>query len=92
MFFFVHYLNYLDSLNLDTFKTKDIVKMLEAINANNKPLIVLPESNLKVINSARNIQGVKTSGVNTLNVYDLLNCNSLIIVKSAIEKIEEVYA
>lgn len=82
----------LDSITLDTFKTKDIVNMLSAINANNKPLIVLPDNNKKVVNSARNIKGVKTAGVNTLNVYDLLNCNSLVITKDAISKIEEVYA
>ena len=82
----------LDSINLDTFKTKDIVNMLKAVNANSKPLIVLANNDLKVVNSARNIPGVKTAGVNTLNVYDILNCNSLIIVKDAVSKIEEVYA
>ena len=82
----------LDSLNLDTFKTKNIVNMLGAINANSKPLIVLPENDSKIVNSVRNIPGAKTAQVNTLNVYDILNCNSLIIVKDAISKIEEVYA
>ena len=82
----------LDKIDLDTFKTKAIAEMLKAINANSKPLIVLPDSNKKVVNSARNIPGVKTSGVNTLNVYDLLNCNSLVIAKDALGKIEEVYA
>lgn len=82
----------LDSINLDTFKAKDIVNMLKAVNANSKPLIVLANNDLKVVNSARNIPGVKTAGVNTLNVYDILNCNSLIIVKDAVSKIEEVYA
>lgn len=82
----------LDSLNLDTFKTKNVVNMLGAINANSKPLIVLPENDPKIVNSVRNIPGAKTAQVNTLNVYDILNCNSLIIVKDAISKIEEVYA
>ena len=81
----------LDAINLDEYKTKTVAMMLKAINAGKKVLLVLPEKDDKIIASARNIPGVKTSGVNTLNVYDILNCKSLVIVKDAISKIEEVY-
>ena len=81
-----------DMGNLENYKTKDMVKILSAINANKKALLVLPDMNMKVIFSARNIPGVKTTQVNTLNVYDILNYDSLIIVKDAVSKIEEVYA
>ncbi len=82
----------LDSLDLAEIKTKEIVKMLSAVGAAKKALIVLPEKNDIIYRSARNIAGVKVSLVNTLNVYDLLNCDSLIILKDAAAKIEEVYA
>lgn len=82
----------LDKLTLDDYKTRDIVNMLSAINANKKTLLVLPEMDKKIIFSARNIPGVKTAQVNTLNVYDILNYDSLIIVRDAVSKIEEVYA
>lgn len=82
----------LDKLTLDDYKTRDIVDMLSAVNANKKTLLVLPEVDKKIIFSARNIPGVKTAQVNTLNVYDILNYDSLIIVRDAVSKIEEVYA
>lgn len=82
----------LDALSIDSYKTKVIADMLKAIGAEKKALIVLPEVNTKAIRSAKNIPGVKTAQVNTLNVYDLLNADKLIIVKGAVSKIEEVYA
>ena len=82
----------LDKIAVDDFKTKKVVEMLKAIGAGKKVLLVLPEKNEKVINSARNIEGVKTAGVNTLNVYDILNCTSLVVAQEAVNKIEEVYA
>lgn len=82
----------LDGIQLDEFKTKTIVTMLNALGADKKALIVLPEVNEKVIKSARNIPGVKTAQVNTLNVYDMLNADKLIVLKDAVSKIEEVYA
>lgn len=82
----------LDSLSLENYKTKAIVNMLDAIGAAKKALIVLPEAEKVVVKSANNIQGVKTAHVNTLNVYDILNADSLIIVRDAVNKIEEVYA
>lgn len=82
----------LDSMNLENYKTKAVVDVLNAIGANDKALIVLPSMEDKIIKSARNIQGVKTAQVNTLNVYDMLNARKLVILKDAISKIEEVYA
>ena len=82
----------LDSLELAEIKTKEIAKLLSAVGAAKKALIVLPEKNDIIYRSARNIAGAKVTLVNTLNVYDLLNCDSLIILKDAVAKIEEVYA
>ena len=82
----------LDSLKLDAIKTKEIVKVLSALETGKKTLIVLPEKDDIIYRSARNIAGVKVSLVNTLNVYDILNCNSMIVLKDAVAKIEEVYA
>ncbi len=82
----------LDEINLNEYKTKAVAEMLKAIGSEKKALIVLPEVNDKVIASARNIPGVKTAQVNTLNVYDILNADKFIVVKDAVAKIEEVYA
>ena len=82
----------LDSLKLDEIKTKSIVSMLSALGADKKVMIVMPSTDMAVVKSARNIAGVKTALVNTLNVYDLLNYDKLIVVKDAVAKIEEVYA
>ena len=82
----------LDKVTLDEYKTKTIAEMLKAIGADKKALIVLPEVDKKIINSARNIPGVKTAQVNTVNVYDIINADKLVIVKGAVSKIEEVYA
>ena len=69
-----------------------MVKMLEAVGAAGKALVVLADNDNKVVRSFSNIPGVVTAQYNTINVYDILNCNKLIIVRSAAEKIEEVYA
>ena len=82
----------LESITLDTYKTKVVAEMLKAIGAEKKVLIVLPEVDEKVIASAANIPGVKTAQVNTLNVYDILNADKFVVVKDAVAKIEEVYA
>lgn len=82
----------LDALNMDSYKTKEIVSMLSAVGAAGKALIVLPENNKFVVSSARNIPGVKTAQVNTLNVYDIVNADKFIVVKDAVAKLEEVYA
>ena len=82
----------LDSLEMNEIKTKEVVSVLSALETGKKVLIVLPEKNETVYRSARNIKGVKTTLVNTLNVYDMLNCDSLVVLKDAVSKIEEVYA
>ena len=82
----------IDSMPMEEYKTKSVVNMLNAVGANGKSLIVLPEIEDRIIKSARNIPGVKTSQVCGLNVYDILNAKKLIILKDSISKIEEVYA
>ncbi len=82
----------IDDINATEYKTKAMVSMLAAVGAARKALIVLPGVNDYVIKSCANIPGVKTTLHNTLNVYDVLNCDTLIVAKAAIEKIEEVYA
>ena len=82
----------LDALTCDEFKTKTVVNCLNAIGAAKKSLIILAENDAKAIRSASNIKGVKTAQVNTINTYDILNADSVIIVKDAVAKIEEVYA
>lgn len=82
----------LDNLQLDAIKTKDMVKVIDSLETGKKVLIVLPEKDDVIYRSARNIAGVKTTLASTLNVYDILNCDTLIVVKDAVAKIEEVYA
>ena len=81
----------LDSILIEEYKTSKIASMLNAIDANGKSLIVLPSLDDRIIKSARNIPGVKTSQVNGLNVYDILNAKNLILLKDTISMIEEVY-
>ncbi|WRS27472.1 50S ribosomal protein L4 [Oscillospiraceae bacterium MB08-C2-2] len=81
-----------DSITLDAYKTKDMVKMLTALGAKKKALIVMPSVDDKIIRSAGNIPGVKTAIPGTLNVYDILNCDTFIVAKDAVTKIAEVYA
>ena len=82
----------LDDLKLDAIKTKEVVKVLTALETGKKVLLVLPENNDVLYRSARNIAGVKVSTVNTLNVYDILNCDTMLVLKDSVAKIEEVYA
>lgn len=82
----------LDSLTTDTYKTKTIVAMLNALNVSGKAMLVTAEADQKVVKSAANIPTVKTAAVNTLNVYDILNNDTFIVSKDAVAKIEEVYA
>ena len=79
-----------NELNLAAAKTKEMVKALEAVKAD-KALIVLPESNETVERAARNIPGVKTTLVGTLNVYEILKYRKLILTEASVKKIEEVY-
>lgn len=82
----------IDKIETAEFKTKTMVKMLAAVGAAKKALVVLDENSEMVKKSLANIQGVKVALANTLNVYDILNCDSLVIAKGAVEKLEEVYA
>jgi large subunit ribosomal protein L4 len=82
----------LENLELNEIKTKAMVKTLANIGAEGKTLIVMPEVNENVIRSAHNIPGVRTSLTNTINVYDILNHDNLVITKEAVAKLEEVYA
>ncbi len=82
----------LDEFKLDAIKTKEVVKVLTALKAGKKTLIVLPEKSDVIYRSARNIAGVKVSPVNTINVYDILNADTVLFVKDAVAKVEEVYA
>lgn len=81
-----------DKITMDGFKTKTVVEMLKALGVEKKALIVMPELDKALVKSASNIKGVKTACINTLNVYDVLNCGKFIVVKDAVAKIEEVYA
>ena len=81
----------LDSLKFDAPKTKQMVAVLKALGVEEKALIVLPGPDKNVVNSARNIAGVKTLYVNTLNVYDIIKHDKFILTKEAVNKVEEVY-
>ena len=81
-----------DSLPLNDIKTKEMVKALSNLKVEGKALIMLPEKNEKVQKSARNIEGVKTILVETINVYDLLKYNKLVVTEDTVKKLEEVYA
>ena len=81
-----------EKIEANEYKTKTMAAMLKALGADRKALVVLPEMDEKAIKSMANIPGVKTAQVNTLNVYDVLNCDKFVVVKDAVAKIEEVYA
>ena len=80
-----------NKIELDGIKTKAIVEMLAKLKSAKKALIVTAEADETIYKSARNIEGVKVATVNTLCVYDILNCDSFIVLKDAAKKIEEVY-
>ena len=82
----------LDELTLETYKTKVVADCLKAIGAAKKTLIVLADNNPFAVKSIANIEGAKAAQVNTINAYDVINADTLVIVKSAVAKFEEVYA
>lgn len=82
----------LDALDCKEFKTKQVADMLAKLNVTEKALIVLPENDKKIVNSARNIRGVDATFVGAINTYEVLNHTKCIILKDAVEKLEEVYA
>ncbi len=82
----------LDKAEMKEIKTQAMVKTLANLKVEGKTLILLPERNENVQKSARNIKNVKTTLVNTINVYDLLKYNKLVVTLDAVKKLEEVYA
>ena len=80
-----------DAIEFDAIKTKQVTEMLKALKVDNKALIVTNEKNDNVVKSARNIEGVATTFMGSLNVYDILNHDVMVITKDAVSKIEEVY-
>ena len=81
-----------DAITTEGYSTKTMAAMLKAVEATRKALIVLPSVESTVIKSCANIPGVVTTQFNTVNVYDVLNADKLIIAKDAVAKLEEVYA
>ncbi|MCL2352841.1 MAG: 50S ribosomal protein L4 [Firmicutes bacterium] len=81
----------LDRLSLDEIKTKEMRKICDNLNLG-KAMIVIDGSDRNVILSARNLPGVKTAAVNTINVYDILRFEKFVVTKDAVEKMQEVYA
>ena len=82
----------LDELKLETYKTKVVADCLKAIGAGKKALIVLENNDAYAVKSIANIPGAKSAQVNTINTYDIINADTLVIVKGAVAKLEEVYA
>ena len=82
----------IDKLEIQEAKTKFIAKMLKDLGCEKKALIVTNEVDEKMVRASGNIPGVKTTPVGTLNVYDILNCDSFVVMKDAVAKLEEVYA
>ena len=85
-------LTVVDKFEFNAIKTKEVAKMLNSLKLEGKTLILLPEKNEIIQKSARNIEGVKTLRVDTINVYDLLKHKKLVLTVDAVKKIEEVYA
>ena len=84
--------NVVDKIDFKEIKTKQMVNTLNNLKVEGKTLIMLPEKNENVQKSSRNIEGVKTTLVNTINVYDLLKYTKLVVTVDTIKKLEEVYA
>ena len=82
----------LDALSLEAPKTKEMVNTFKNLNAAKKVLVVTAENDANIVKSVRNIEGANVCHVSTLNVYDILNCDSFIITTDAVKKVEEVYA
>ena len=85
-------LTVVDKLEVEDAKTKVMAKALTDLKVEGKALIILAEKNDNVLLSSRNIEGVKTIELNTINVFDLLNCNKLVLPLDTVKKLEEVYA
>ena len=82
----------IDEIKMDEIKTKTFKQFLDAVKVDRKALIVTAEADEIIVKSSRNIEGVKTTFANLINVYDILNANQLVLDKAALAKIEEVFA
>ena len=82
----------LDQLSMSEYKTKEFVKVMENLKAAGKTLVVMADKDERVIKSAGNIPAVKTTLTSQINVYDLMNAQTVILTKDAVAKLEEVYA
>ena len=82
----------IDEIKMDEIKTKTFKKFLDAVKVEKKALVITAEADELVVKSARNIEGVKATFANLINVYDILNANQLVLDKAALAKIEEVFA
>jgi len=80
-----------DSFEMEAIKTAEVAKAIKALNVNSTALLVLDDNCANAVLSARNIPTVKTAGVNTINVFDILKYDSFLVTKAAVEKIQEVY-
>ena len=81
-----------DQIKLADVKTKYVAQMLKALNSEKKTLLVVEQEQKDVVRASKNIPGVKDAYVNTINVYDLLNADKIVVVKAAMQAIQEVYA
>ena len=82
----------LDQLSMSEYKTKEFVKVMENLKAAGKTLVVMADKDEHVIKSAGNVPAVKTTLTSQINVYDLMNAQTVILTKDAVAKLEEVYA
>jgi len=82
----------IDEIKMNEIKTKTFKKFLTDVKVERKALVITAEADELVVKSARNIEGVKTTFANLINVYDILNANQLVLDKAALAKIEEVFA
>ena len=85
-------LTVIDKFEFNEIKTKEVAKMLNNLKLEGKTLILLPEKNEIIQKSARNIKGVKTLSVNTINAYDLVKYKNLVVTLDTVKRLEEVYA
>ena len=82
----------LDQLTMNEYKTKEFVKVMENLKTAGKTLVVMADKDERVVKSAGNIPAVKTTLASQINVYDLMNAQTVILTKDAVAKLEEVYA
>ena len=82
----------IDSIKMDSVKTKDFAAFLKAVGCDTKTLVVTAAPEMNVVKSGRNIPGCEITFANLINVYDVINANKLVVDKEALAKIEEVFA